>query len=393
MRSTKFSLPGKYSLDLPAAALAPRAATLYGPDGRPARNIMAGPIGDYFLSGSAGGLGGFNEGADVVRFLTDGTPTNDLWNAYQQAVALRNAERQPLVDFLSYFVTEDVEKIYTASSSARFERSSEYGVPQSWRPSAVPQWMGFDLEWFDLGLRFTQRFLADATTAQVDAINNQALEADNILVFQMIMWTLFNNTNRTTSIETKPYTVYSFWNGTDGETPPAYRTNTFASNHTHYVTSGAASISPGNWGSAVPGDLDDMYTLLSEHGYKRSEGYNLVVMVNPAQGDAIRGFRSVQNGGTSKWDFIPAQGTPAFLIDRDKVQPEGQLRPPSTLRGMDVIGTYGEFTIVQEDYMPAGYMVAFATGGRDNVSNPIGIRQHQNESFRGLRLVLGRRED
>lgn len=379
------SLPANRSLFVPAWARS--RGKLVAPDGsgKLFKNVLDGPLSRYFVQGIAGGASGFNESADVISVLADGTDTRELWAAYQQAVALRNAERQPLIDFLSHFVTSDVEKVFAASSTARFERASEFGVPRSHRPAAAPSYMGYDFDWFDLGFRFTWQFLADATSDQVDAINNQALEADNILMFQMIMWTLFNNANRVADIRTKAYNVYSFYNGTDGETPPAYKTTTFASNHTHYLASGAATV--------VSGDLDDCYTALAEHGYKRSEGYQLVLIVNQAEGDVIRTFRSVQNGGTAKWDFIPSTGTPAFLVPRDYVQPQGVNAPPPTIQGMDVIGTYGEFTIVQEDYMPAGYMTGFATGGRDSVQNPIGIRQHANPALRGLRLVKSRQDD
>lgn len=380
-------LPRKHSLYIPARARN-RALDLIN-DGNPTKDVMNGPMGKFFLQGVAGGASGFNQAADVVRILTDGTDTNELWNAFQQAVALRNAERQPLIDFLSYFVTNDVEKIMNNTNTARFERSSEFGVPRSHRPAVGVSYMGFDFVWYDLGLRYTFEFLADATAAQVSAITNQALEADNILMFQLVMWTLFNNVNRDVTIDTRPYKVYTFWNGADGETPPSYRTNTFTNTHNHYLTSGAATVDGG--------DLDEMYTQLAHHGYKRSTGYTLVLMVNQAQGDVIRTFRTAANGGTggtlAKWDFIPAQGTPAYLIPRDYIRPEGVNAPVATLRGMDVIGTWGEFTVVQEDYIPAGYMVAFATGGADSIQNPVGLRQHANPDLRGLRLVQGRNAD
>jgi hypothetical protein len=58
-----------------------------------------------------------------------------------------------------------------------------------------------------------------------------------------------------------------------------------------------------------------------------------------------------------------------------------------------VIGTYGDIIIVEEDYIPAGYLVMFVTGGRDNLQNPIGFREHQNAGLRGMRLVKGRNAD
>lgn len=387
---SQLTLPRK-ELVLPYGAWS--AAPALGPDGATMRNLLRKRwFSNLVFAGLGGGDQGHNEAADVIQETIDGVSTAELWSAYQQAVQLRNRERQPLMDFLSYYVTDAVEGIATADSDARFERASEYGVPRSYRPSGEFEWLGFDFHWYDLGMRFTWEFLADATAAQVDAISTQALEADNILMFQLIMWTLFNNVNRTAEIRKKPYNVYTFYNGADGVVPPTYRTNTFNSTHNHYLMSGAATVSPGNW-PTTPGDLDDMEEQLTHHGYKKSNGYNLVLMVNKQEGDIIRGFRSLQNGGTSKWDFIPAQGTPAFLIPRDYVLPTGQANPSPNLRGLEVIGSYGEWTIVQEDYIPPGYMVGFATGGPESVNNPIGLRQHANTNLRGLRLVKGRDPD
>lgn len=366
-----------------------------GPDGRIMRNFLQTPFGRAaFGLGLGGGDQGFNEAADVIQQTIDGVDTNELWSAYQQAVALRNSQRDPLMSFLSHFITEPVEGVATGDSDARFERASEYGVPRSYRPGGALSFMGYDFHWYDLGSRFTWEFLADATASQVDAISTQALEADNILRFQMIMWTLFNNVNRSVEINTRPYNVYTFYNGADGQVPPTYRTNVFDNTHNHYLVSGAAAVSPGNWTTQTPGDLDDMQDHLNHHGYKRSNGYELVLMVNSQEGDIIRSFRSVLNGGLSKWDFIPAKGTPAFLVPRDFVLPQGVEQPPATLNnGMTVIGTYGEFTIVEEDYIPPGYMVAFATGGEESVANPVGVRQHANTQLQGLRLVKGRDND
>ena len=38
-------------------------------------------------------------------------------------------------------------------------------------------------------------------------------------------------------------------------------------------------------------------------------------------------------------------------------------------------------------------MFGFATGGELNIGNPVGIRQHENSSLQGLRLVKGRDND
>jgi len=67
--------------------------------------------------------------------------------------------------------------------------------------------------------------------------------------------------------------------------------------------------------------------------------------------------------------------------------------PPSTINGLPVIGQYGPWLIVQDDWIPAGYMLGFATGGPDNARNPVGVREHANASLRGLRLLKGTSSD
>lgn len=359
------------------------------PDGTLMRSVLDLPfvqnkLNELFWFLPQGGDGGFHESADVITETIDGVPTNDLWAAYQAAVALRNEQRAPIVDFLTYNITSPIEMIPQTVGTARFERASEYGLPRSHRPAVTPTWLGFDFDWFDLANRFTWEFMADATAAQIDAVSQQALEADSILTHSMIMWTLFNNVARSATITGKPYTVYTFYNG-DSAVPPPYKTNTFTAPHNHYITSGGASL--------VSGDIDDMFTEIAHHGYNRNEGYELVLMVNKAQGDIARQFRSVANGGTALYDFIPATGTPSFLLPTTLRVAEGQTQPSAQLRGMKVIGSYGEFILVEEDYIPVGYMVAFATGGRESVQNPIGIREHANPNLRGLRLVKGRSDD
>lgn len=358
------------------------------PDGAVAHNILKNPlVRQGFILGQSGGADGTHESADVIRQTIDGVDTNELWRAYRAAVDLVNQQRQPLIDFLTFRVNQPFEGVPSATSDAMFERASERGVPRSYRPTGQLEWLGYDFAWRDMATRFTWEFLAEATSAQVDAAADQAIQADRNTIFAEIMWTLFSNVNRGTTIEERPYTVYSFYNGTDGAVPPPYKTNTFTNTHTHYLASGAATV--------TSGDLDEVSDHMAHHGYTASEGANQVLMVNKQEGDVIRNFRSIANGGTALYDFIPARNTPSFLLPVNLRTPDGGLAtlPAPTLRGMTVIGTYGELTIVQEDYIPPGYLVGFATGGPDNTGNPIGFREHANSALRGLRLVKGRRDD
>jgi hypothetical protein len=60
---------------------------------------------------------------------------------------------------------------------------------------------------------------------------------------------------------------------------------------------------------------------------------------------------------------------------------------------MEVVGGYGEAVIVKNEFIPAGYLVEFVTGGSENIQNPIAIREHPQQTLRGLNLVKGRTPD
>lgn len=334
------------------------------------------------IPGIAGGARGINSAGDIVTETADGVPVNDLWNAYQEMLAEFNRRRDPLLNFLSWRTTRAREDIVSGGAQGDFEESSEYGEPVGIRPE-IPGTtsMGYTFKWYDLAARFTWQYLADADSQQVDAIANMAAEASNRLVFQTVMKTLFNTDRR---VNKEGQTVYPFYSGESDDTPPSVGTTDFAGNHQHFVTSETVD----------PAAIEALQGLVREHGYKRTNGYSLVLMINEAEEGAIRQFRSEANGGTGTYDFVPAQGTPALLLPTDvQYGDNGVTRPPASINGMETVGAYAEMTIVKNEFIPAGYMVLFATGGPENIQNPIAIREHPQAGLRGLRLVKGRNAD
>jgi hypothetical protein len=340
------------------------------------------------LPGIAGGAGGFNTTGDLVTRTTDGLDLNVLWNEFMTVNEEYNRQRQAVVDFLTYSVASPVEEVPLTSGGGNFEEASEFGVPRAYRTDVDSFSMGFGFKWFDLANRFTWQFLADASAAQVRNVENIALEADSRLVFTKVMRQLFRNVTDTASIRGNAYNVFGFYNGDSDpdQVPPSYKTNTFTTGHNHFLVSGAAVV------DAI--DLQDMQTQLTHHGYDRTNGYQTVLMVNKVEANAIRLFRSQVNGGMAGalYDFIPSQGQPGILIPVD-IQVLGRGQVPNTLAGLNVIGSYGDILVVEEDYIPAGYMVMFVTGGRDNLQNPIGFREHATPGLRGMRLIKGRNAD
>ena len=322
---------------------------------------------------------GYNAAADLITQTIDGFDLNSIWNEFSATVALQNAQRQAIVDLLTFPVTDLIERVAQISSGA-FEEASEYGEPRGLRPTGSYFNLGYDFKWYDLAARFTWKFLADAPRTQVEAINQMALEADNMLVFSKVMNAIFDNRNREANINDQIVPVYPLYNG-DGTVPPKYKSNTFTGSETHYLVSGAAVVDSG--------DLDTMYEKMRSKGYSMENGVRHILLVNHREGMTIRGFR-VATGST--YDFIPSVGTPAQYMPID-VTLFGGSQPPGNYAGLTAIGSYGPFLVVEDDLFPPTYMVAIGTGGRANLNNPVGIREHSNPQLRGLRLVKGATPD
>jgi hypothetical protein len=325
-----------------------------------------------------GGPQGYNTEGDIITQTIDGRDLNEIWAELQASMTLQNESRGSLVDLLTFPVQQPVEDV-PQGVQADFEEASEFGEPKGIRGPTYFS-MAYDFKWYDVAMRYTWKFLADATGAQVENLNNIALEADNRLVFTKVLRAIFNSTTRTANIRTQSYNVYPFYNG-DTADPPPYGSYDVASGHNHYLVSGGATVDGQ--------DLIDMEDTLVHHGYGRQAGAQLLLLVNRAQLATIRTFR-IATG--SPYDFIASAGQPPYLLPTNTAGAQGAT-PPAQVSGQIVAGVYGNWTIIENDYMPAGYMLGFATGGTLQATNPVGIREHQNAGLRGLRLVKGRTAD
>lgn len=341
------------------------------------------------LPGAAGGRQhGTHTAGDVVTQTADGRDLNQVWLDFMELLNAVNETRVPLINFLTFPVSQPVELVAQPGDGVDFEEASEFGEPVGSR--VVPTYfnMAYTFKWYDLAARYTWQYLADATSAMVDSVANAAVEAYRRKQLFEVLKTVFNPNNLNANINQQAYTVYKFYNGLDGVVPPPYKTNTFDSSHTHYKSTNATTLDSQDIEVLI---LDD----LASHGYTMELGYQIVVMVNRAQGDVIRTWRANQanaNGAVAKYDFIPALGQPGqiMLVNQQVV---GQAQPAATLNGLNVIGAYGPALIVQDDWMPSTHVFGFATGGESALTNPVGLREHAQASLRGLRLVKGRNAD
>ena len=332
---------------------------------------------------------GYSNSNDVLQRTRDGQDLNAIWTQYNAALDQFNAVRQPLIDLLSFRVTDVIEDVVQPGTE-RFEQASEFGIPKSIRPVPVVQSRAFPFDWYDLRQGYTFQFLAGngntqgATTAQLDAVLQMVMEADNALQYDLVMKALFNNANRTTSITNVAYDVTALYNA-DGKFIPPYNGTSFAGSHQHYIPSGAVLLDST--------DLDQLATLVTEHGYDRQNGYSIIILANKTETDVIKTFRRGvvnNNTQTAVYDFIPAQGVGFMLPVGWEVASGSQ--PANTFANMNVVGNYGPYLIVENNQIPSGYMVAAASAGRSSSLNIVGIREHSEASLRGVVLRPGNQQ-
>jgi hypothetical protein len=329
-------------------------------------------------------LRGYDEGtlerSDVLVQAADGSDINEIWTEIQQVLSLWNSQRNRLIDYLTFPVDEVISYV-GVPVEVDFEEASEYGKPVGIRGGQF-YYRGYDFKFYDLAIRYTWMFLAESTRQQIDNYTNMALEADNRLIFKKVMSTIFNSANGVGVADRNiPTTVYKFYNG-DGEVPPAYKNITFTGSHTHYYTS--FSLPSGiNNAALQPQTLDDLENDFYNHGYTLQNGYGLVIWVNRTEGLSIRKFK-VANG--ARYDFIPNGGVGGGVILPASIgivgRPDG-----SPIDGS--IGTYGPWVVIEEPYIPSNYVVALASGGEQNLNNPVGFREHTNPVYKGLKMVPG----
>lgn len=319
---------------------------------------------------------GYNSTDDLLTRTVDGVPLDDLYNEIIQTLDLLNAQRAPIIERLTFNVAQPYEQVMQIIGD-EFEEADEWGQPKGIRLGA-PWSMGFPLKYYDLGIRYTFRFLGRASAAQIRALHNSALEADQRLIFKGLLTRLFDNTNESATLEDTGtvVTVRPFYNGDITAlpvAPPTYKATTHLTTHTHYLASGGATV--------VSGDLDDMYAHIRHHGY--TEGGEVFLLVNSAQAVTIRSFRTTSD----QYNFIPKAGDPltnfySAFTGQFPGTPAGSL---NTFPGF--IGDYGSIHVIEEDYIPAGYMFMFVSGGKFAERNPVGMREHENAPLRGLKLI------
>lgn len=343
------------------------------------------PVGPLFGGTQPTHQYGINVAGDVlVNQLADGSDLNAVYTEFADLLNVWNRERTSLTDLLKFNVTVSGEAVPQDMQTGSFEEATELGVPKSASsPTALA--LGYTFKDFDLGGRFSWRFLRDADRRQVDSVMDGILAADNKLVTGTILRALFSNTRKRNEHQ---MTVYDLYDGA-APGPPSYLGRTFDESTTHYIASGASQIDSQ--------DIEDAIRLITRKGYGTQANSKLLILASPDESELIQTWRAGEqsrpkegaetSGPIASHDFIPANDAPPFLSGQG-----GELvgtQVPGQLWGVKVEGSYGPAVLVQSDFIPSGYVGVVASYGPNSPYNVIGFRQHSNPTYQGLRHIPG----
>lgn len=341
------------------------------------RNYLA-LLGQTEITG--GDYVGFHEAGDLRYRTADGVPYDVLWNEFNATIDIVNQHQNHVVDLFTFNVTQVVERVPNVGK-LQFERATEYGVPKAPKLPIDYYELSYGYEDYDLAQRFTWQFLRENNAAYLRTLHNETLKAHKRTIFEEVMTTIFDNRTRTTEVTGLGYNVYPLFNGT-GPKPMDYNGVTFNANHTHYLVSGATLLDSE--------DIEGVIGSLTEHGFGPRTGTRIVFLVPQAVIDVVSTFRkgvANNNSKVAKYDWIPAPSQPAqFTPSADGLLGS---QPPDTWNGLIVSGSYGNAWFVEEPFIPSGYILAVASGGLQSATNIVGVRQHENPAWRGLRLMPG----
>lgn len=324
-----------------------------------------------FHTGLAGGASG--EGVAPAGHLTrpdiiptvsgtgvtvDGQPLADIWADFNARVAAFNQVADAQTALLTFPVTRAQEKVGVPTNPG-MQQATELGKPSKIRVKWYKR--GFPIEHYDLGTGYTQEFLDEASGQQIAQVAAEVEMAYALLRQEITLEALFTSANLT---DEDGIAVKRLYNA-DGEIPPRWKRWTFDGTHTHYQATAGASL--------AEADFDTLEEHLVHHGFTKP-------FVVHAHRDDLADIRALTT-------FVPAESS-----DRPVITTGAIVGPTtgSSLPGFPAQGYVGPFTIVNNDLIPSGYLLAQAFGGLLGTRNPVGLRVHENPSVRGLRLLGGR---
>lgn len=275
-------------------------------------------------------------------FTFDDVDTRMLYKEFQEGVQIYNEVEWAR---LSQFIRKTTkESVRVWQRNMEFVTASE-GYLETWQKVRAME-IAILLGDFELGFAFTKKAIQDATAAELKEHQNEALRADQRLLAKRFFFRCLTPGAAASS--------RGWWDGNMGTTtgkraPPNWKGNTFTNTHNHFDASGSTSL--------ALSDFTALKREIREHGYAGP----LFLFMNTTEVQACEDLA----GWTTAM-------TPTTIIET------------VATKGFDVVKNFQGFTIIIDDWVPAGYLFAI-----ESRVKPVTMREPLNAGARGLKLWEG----
>lgn len=311
-----------------------------------------------YLIGGTAAQEGYNDSRDIA--LLDGVQLREVVAELDAALAEYNTRRQEVLSRLVFETTEHAVRIRQAGNSMQFERGAEYATPGIQRTQRTSYTTGLPIKSYKLMLGWTIEYLASATANDLRQELADVAAADNQLLYQLAMQTLFDDlAGSTYTFPDKRYgdliVRAPLMNG-DGMIAPPFEGKTFAADHDHYFVSGGTALTIDN--------VKTLNTALEEHGHRS----NKILFIHEDQEDDVVALA----------DFY--QPPDPNVVDPDEVFSRVGAPYLGVIRNLNL-------KVRKWNLLPSGYVFAMNDYGANSAQNPVARREWPaGHLLQGLKL-------
>lgn len=283
-----------------------------------------------------------NKPAQIYGLFTyDDVDTRMLYKEFQEGVQVYNEVELGLINQFVRDTTKESVRVW--QRNMEFTTAAE-GYLEDWQKLRAME-IAVSLNEFELGLAFTKKAIQDSNADELRETQAEALRADARLLVKRFFYRTLTKGSGSSSV--------GWWDANMAaagvRAPPNWKGNTFTTGHDHYDATGSTDIALADF-SAIKREI-------REHGYQGP----LSLFMNLQEVEACENLA----GWTTAM-------TPVSLIE------------DVATKGFEVIKNFQGLTLIQDDWIPAGYLMAIE--GR---IKPVTRREPLNAAAKGLKLWEG----
>ena len=274
-------------------------------------------------------------------FTSDDVDSRMLYKEFQEGVDQFNEAEWALVERFVRKTQKESVRIWQRNMD--FKTAGE-GYLEDWQKTRAQE-ISVPLSEFEIGYAFTKKAIQDSNASELRETQQEILRSAQRLLLNRFFWAICTPGSGSVS--------KGFWDGNMAAAsvrgPPSWKRNTFTTAHNHFASAGHVDI--------ALADLSALKKEIREHGYSGE----LFLYLSGQEVEACENLA----GWTSAM-------TPNPITEQ------------ITTGGFDVVKKFQGWTVVQDDFVPAGYLI-----GLESRVRPVTMREPLNPAGRGLKLWEG----